>query len=231
MASHSNKHFDEYEFRLDIDIPQGVLCNEHNRTPELSLNEPNPAIETHSNNSPNDTSVESENQSSGDENDPMQDELHDTHNDDEMPYEIVDIQARENLPHYPIDNKVFEAHETDVNWKKEHMGIGSSCGPFLSYSSTIIDLTRPTPELFFNQLFDNRMCPSIRSLDTAFAFTFPFTLRRCFGGSHRCCMGCSSSDSLSELITMWPLYCTVGVCFPREVPGAFTLPLGANLLP
>ena len=107
MASHSHKHFNEYEFRLDIDIPQGVLCNEHNRTTELSLNETNPAIETHSNNSPNDMSMESKNQSSGDENDPMQDELHDAHNADEMPYEIVDIQPCENLPHYPIDNKIF----------------------------------------------------------------------------------------------------------------------------
>ena len=48
----------------------------------------------------------------------MQDELHDTHNDDDMPYEIVDIQPCKNLPHYPIDNKMFEVHETEVNWKK-----------------------------------------------------------------------------------------------------------------
>ena len=96
-------------------------------------------------------SMESQNQSSGDENDPMQDELHDSHNDEEMPFEIVDTQPRENLPHYPIDNKIFEVHETDVDWKKEHTDSGSSCGPFSSYSSTIIDLTHPTPELFFNQ--------------------------------------------------------------------------------
>ena len=152
MSSHSNKQFNEYEFRLDIDIPQEVLCqsNEDNGSTDLSLNEQNRAIESHSNNSPNDTSMESKTQSSGDENDPTQDELDDDIDyDDEMPYEIVDIQPRENFPHYPIDNKIFEVHETDVDWKKEDTDSGSS--------STIIDLTNPTPELFLSQLFDNRM--------------------------------------------------------------------------
>ena len=45
----------------------------------------------------------------------------------------------------------------DVNWKREDRDSGSSCGPFLSDSSTIIDLTDTTPELFFNQFFGNRM--------------------------------------------------------------------------
>ena len=141
MSSHSNEQFDE--FRLDIDIPQEVLgqSNEDNGSTDLLLNEQNPAIESHSNNSPNDTSMESKNQSSGEENDPMQDELDDDiDNDDEMSYEIVDIQPHENFPHYPIDNKIFEVHETDVDWKKEDMDSGSSCGPFISYSSTIIDV-------------------------------------------------------------------------------------------
>ena len=106
------------------------MCNEDNRTTELLLNEQNAAIETHSNNSPNDTRIESENQSLGDETDPFH---------DEMPREIIDILQRENLPHYPIDNKIFEVHESDVDWKKEDMDSGSSCGQFLSYSSTIID--------------------------------------------------------------------------------------------
>ena len=174
MSSCSNKQFNEYEFGLEIDIPQEVLCqsNEDNGSTDLSLNEQNPAIESHSNNSPNDTSMESENQSSGDENDPMQDELDDDiDNDDEMPHEIVDIQPHENFPHYPIDNKIFEVHETDVDWKKEDMDSGSSCGPFLSYSSTIIDLTNPTPELFFNQLFDNRMWTIITEATNAYART------------------------------------------------------------
>ena len=145
MASQSNKLFDEYEFRLDIDIPQEVLCqsNEDNGSTDLSPNEQNPAIESDSNNTPNDinhNSMESENQSLGDENDAMQDEIdEDIDNDDELPYEIVDTQPHENLPHYPIDNKIFEVHERDLDWKRKDRDSGSSCGPFLSDSSTIID--------------------------------------------------------------------------------------------
>ena len=174
MSSHSNKQFNEYEFGLEIDIPQEILCqsNEDNGSTDLSLNEQNPATESHSNNSPNYTSMESENQSSGYENDPMQDELDDDiDNDDEMPYEIVDIQPHENFPHYPIDNKIFEVHETDVDWEKNNMDSGSSCGPFLSYSSTITDFTNPTPELFFKQLFDNRMWTIRTETTNAYART------------------------------------------------------------
>ena len=135
--------------------------NEDNGSTHLSPNKQNQAIESHSNISENDTnhnSMESKSQSSGDENDAMQDEIDDEiDNDDELPYEIDDTEPHKNLLHYPIDNKIFEVDERDVKWKREDRDGESSCGPFLSNSSTIIDLTDPTPELFFNQLFDNRM--------------------------------------------------------------------------
>ena len=125
MASQSNKLFDEYEFRLDIDIPQEFLSlnNQDNGTTHLSPKEQSQAIESDSNISQNDTnhnSLESENQSSGDENDTMQGEIDDEiDNDDELPYAVDDTEPRENLPHYPIYNKIFEVHKRDVNWKRK----------------------------------------------------------------------------------------------------------------
>lgn len=71
----------------------------------------------------------------------------------------IDVQDdAHNLPNYPIDNIQFEMNEKDTleGWIYEDIDSGS-CGPFLSSLSTIIDLTDPVSELFFYQLFDERM--------------------------------------------------------------------------
>ena len=80
--------------------------------------------------------------------------------DNEMPFQVEpDNDPNDNLPQYSIDNKQFETSDQDtiVGWVREQNDSGSSLGPFLEQSSTIIDLTNPVPELFFNQLFDDRM--------------------------------------------------------------------------
>ena len=91
----------------------------------------------------------------------------DDYSSSENGYEIGnDFDEDENLPSYPIDNMQFDVHEKDTleGWVHENRDSGSSTGPFMTQSSTIIDLTNPTPEHFFNQLFDNRMWTIIAEL-------------------------------------------------------------------
>ena len=67
-------------------------------------------------------------------------------------YEVTidELETIDNLPNYPIDNLHFDVNEKDTleGWIQEDIDSDSSCGPFLSSASTIIDLTDPVPELF-----------------------------------------------------------------------------------
>ena len=84
---------------------------------------------------------------------------------------IFQPNAPENLPQYPIDNKMFDVPEQDIlnNWEWKHCDTGSSFGPFITEASTIIDLNDPVPELFFNSLFDNRMWTIITEATNSYA--------------------------------------------------------------
>ena len=114
MASKANESSDEYEFRMDIDIPPEVLAQKtfQAENTELSLMDTHTDIHDNSLNSnqnqpDNDSSQpESENDTSDNDND-----------DDEVPYEIEQDVEIGNLPHYPIDNKIFQVHEEDIDWK------------------------------------------------------------------------------------------------------------------
>ena len=154
MASKTKDSSDEYEFTLDIYIPPEVLpqTTAQAKNTELLLIDTDTNMEdnspTSNQNQPNNDSpmAESENDSSDNDND-----------DDELPYEIKQDDEIDNLPHYPIDNKIFQVHEDDIDWKRENRDSRSFCGPFIHNPSTIIDLTNPKLELFFNQLFDDKM--------------------------------------------------------------------------
>lgn len=96
----------------------------------------------------------------------------DDDNDDDGVYEVeTDEEQHPNLPGYSIDNKQFPVTPEDraYGWIRENIDSGASHGPFLTSSSTIIDLTNPTPEHFFYQLFDDRMWTIIAEATNAYA--------------------------------------------------------------
>ena len=131
---------DEYEFSMEIDIPV------------LSLSDNEQQIDS---NETNNSQIDSE----------MSNES------DHYKVTIDEQETVDNLPIYPIDNLHFDVNEKDTleGWIQEDIDSGSCCGPFLSSPSTIIDLTDPVPELFFNQLFDDRMWTIILDATNTYA--------------------------------------------------------------
>ena len=146
MASNES-NIDEYDFTMEIDIP-----------PECLPVNPNEVSNTVSSLTESNSSSNSETDSSND-------------SDNEYDEISQDDDNREILPQYPSDNIQYDLNEKDEGKGcicKNHDS-GSSVGPFLSFSSTIIDLTNPTPELFFNKLFDERMWTIIADVTNAYA--------------------------------------------------------------
>lgn len=165
---------DEYEFTLDVDIPEEILQNiQTNVNADIDVD-----TSIHSNNhnndnveySSDDTVIYNANNTSVDSDPYESDDYYD--NDDTWPFEVeVDRNPADDLPQYAIDNKQFEMNNDDVlnGWVRENNDSGSSCGPFLREPSTIIDLTDPVPELFFNELFDRRMWTIICEATNSYA--------------------------------------------------------------
>ena len=146
MASNES-NIDEYDFTMEIDTPPEFLPVSPDEVSNsvLSLTEANS-----SSNSKIDSNSDSDNDY----------------------YEISQDDAnREILPQYALDNIQYDLNEKDKGqgWIHEDHDSGSSIGPFLSFSSTIIDLTNPTLELFFNELFDERMWTIIAEATNAYA--------------------------------------------------------------
>ena len=88
-------------------------------------------------------------------------------------YEISqDDDNREILPQYPLGQYtiwIWMKKDEGEGWICENHDSGSSIGPFLSFPSTTIDLTNPTPESFFNEHFDERMWTIIAEATNAYA--------------------------------------------------------------
>ena len=109
------------------------------------------------------TSSSSESEQSGDD------------DDDGNEYYQIENQAQdvEQLPIYPIDNHIVQLYEDDEadGWKVEQNDVNLwSCGPFLGYPSTIVDIVPPPkPETFFNALFDERMWSVISEATNSYA--------------------------------------------------------------
>ena len=124
MASKANESSDEYEFRMDVDIPPEVLAQNtlQAENTELSLMDTDTDIH---NNSPTSNQNEPNNDSSQPES--KKDTSDNDNDDDEVPYEIEQDVEIDNLPHYPIDKKIFQVHEEDIDWKSENRDSGSSC--------------------------------------------------------------------------------------------------------
>lgn len=149
---------DEYEFTVEFELPPGSSSNSvtDENVDELDLSQ---STSTVTDNSIGDNPYNSESNYSD--------------NDDDDYYEIEEVNNNfhHNLPTYDIDNMDLNVHETDSSkgWIREDNDSGSSCGPFLSSSSTNIDLTNPKPELFFNELFDERMWTIIAEASNEYA--------------------------------------------------------------
>ena len=152
---------DEYDFVFKINIPDEVMQHdvENNQlSPILRTSISNGERNILQNNTPND---EQQNDLENDENSTCNsnegnnstDENSDDDDDDDQAYDDLhyevehDFQpnAPENLPQYPIDNKMFDVPEQDIlnNWEWKDRNTGSSFGPFITEASTIIDLNDP----------------------------------------------------------------------------------------
>ena len=83
------------------------------------------------------------------------------------------------LPTYPCENIPVNLVQNDLEeeWITEQIDSGSSYGPFLVHSSTIIDITDPKPELFFNQLFNDRMWTIISDATNDYARSKCFNMQ------------------------------------------------------
>ena len=159
------KGTDEYDFVFEINIPDEVIQHdmEHNRLSPILHTSIITEERNIQNNTPNQQQNDLENhenstRNSNDGNNSTDENFNDDDQaDDDLHYEVEnDFQPNipENLPQYPIDNKMFDVLN---NWEWKHCNTGSSFGPFITEASTIIDLNDPVPELFFNSLFENRM--------------------------------------------------------------------------
>ena len=149
---------DEYEFSMEIDIPEEILTqyeiNQQNSVLWLSDNEQEiDSNETNNSQSESEVSNDSDNDS------------------DHYKVTIDEQETVDNVPNYPIDNVHFDVNEKDTleGWIHEDRDSRSSCGPFLMSPSTIIDLTDPVPKLFFNQLFDDKMWTIISNATNNYA--------------------------------------------------------------
>ena len=191
MAMGQMEGIDEYDLVFEMSIPDEVIQqdtehnwlslvlntsiiteerNIQNNTPNQQQND----LENHENSTRNSNDGNNSTVST-DENSDDDDQA-----DDDLHYEVEnDFQpnAPENLPQYPIDNKMFDVPEQDIlnNWEWKHRDTGSSFGPFITEASTVIDLNDPVPELFFNSLFDNRMWTIITEATNSYAHTKSIT--------------------------------------------------------
>ena len=88
---------------------------------------------------------------------------------DEVSNSVLSLTEANSSSNSKIDSNSDSDNDKGEGWIHEDHGSGSSIGPFLSFSSTIIDLTNPTLELFFNELFDERMWTIIAEATNAYA--------------------------------------------------------------
>lgn len=154
---------DPYEFSIDIELPLEDIPSNSQSNSEVSLDESESQMTIISNNdNANETQLDNGNESNS---------SNDEDDFDDLPFEVEsEGDPNEELPSYGIDNKIFELKDVDVlnGWVRENTDSGSSCGPFLSEPTTLIDLSNPKPELFFNQLFDDRMWTIIADATNAY---------------------------------------------------------------
>ena len=190
MATGQMEGTDEYDFVFEINIPDEVIHQDTepnqllpilntsiiNGERNIQKNTPNQqqnVLENHENSTCNSNDGNNSTVSTYENSD-------DDQADDDLHYEVEnDFQpnAPENLPQYPIDNKMFDVPEQDIqnNWEWKYCNTGSLFRPFITEASTIIDLNDPVPELFFNSLFDNRMWTIITEATNSYTHTNSIT--------------------------------------------------------
>lgn len=175
---------DNSEFTLEIDIPeelQHINNNDNSDTPHFDFNgfqqphlnqdyeyDSDTTIIVDYENNGHDIQLRGSENVSGSEDGSTDNDYFEV---DNVPNLDRNTNRNKTLPIYPIDNlniDILPADEAN-GWIREQRDSGSSCGPFLSASSTIIDLTNPKPEVFFNHFFDERMWTQIAEATNEYA--------------------------------------------------------------
>ena len=138
----------------EIEIDNTLNLNEEQMDLSYSNLDPNPVIEPIP--------------SIADENDDNSNDYYTI--EQEIPVESTESDDNEENIQLPLTN--FEGDKDfpdDIGWEKRDIDTGASFGPFLKSAEINIDVTDPTPEKFFEALFDEAMFQKIADETNSYA--------------------------------------------------------------